>query len=200
MVPRTNDFRHRLNASFIYELPAMAAARASSTVFWVAGSFPASFRRDRGRADRHATIGNRQQPARCRSRRRSRDRGLEGHLRRQWLQLSQYSGLRQGPRSAATSATIRPGNYMPGDGARSRRVQHAHDVRQELLSRRRHKAAGSSRHIQRIEQEELQQSPNKHEQRGLRPDHRRRARAGVSVRSALYFLTHHWKIGRLEDW
>ena len=46
--PSTNDIRHRFNASFIYELPRWAAARASSMVFWVAGRFPASFRRDRG--------------------------------------------------------------------------------------------------------------------------------------------------------
>ena len=47
--PASNDVRHRLNGSFIYELPGTAAGTGSSTASLVVGSFPASYRRDRAR-------------------------------------------------------------------------------------------------------------------------------------------------------
>src|SRR5437773_1282306 len=58
--------------------------------------------------------------------------------------------------------------------------------RASLSGRRR--GCSSRRRFQPVELEELQQSPDKHEQRGLRPDYRGRARAGVSVRGQVDVL------------
>ena len=99
--PSSNDIRHRLNASFIYELPALAAARASRTACSAAGRFPASSRRDRG--------------TRCASRSRpgsiaagpTSSTGVDlivadwtGHLHGDRLQLSEHGRLRRACRRA----------------------------------------------------------------------------------------------------
>ena len=110
------------------------------------------------------------------------------------------AGFVRVPVSAVTTATLRPGTYMPGMVRGPGEFDMHTTLAKSFSLGAEHEAAGSSRSLQPVELEELQQSQYKHEQRGLRPDHRRRARAGVSVRSKAYVLTHYWKIGKLEDW
>ena len=87
------------------------------------------------------------------------------------------------------------------DGARSWRLPSAHDAGQELHSRAPPSRLQVRADIFNVLNRKNYNNPQtEHEQRGLRPDHRRRACAGVSVRGASYLLTHHWKIRRLEDW
>src|SRR5438876_2963999 len=104
------------------------------------------------------------------------------------MQLSQHSGFRQGAGEFGDQCHASAGHLHARDGARSWRLQSAHDAGQKLRSRSGDEASGSSRGIQPVELEELQQSPDKHEQRGLRPDYRGRARAGVSVRGQVDVL------------
>jgi hypothetical protein len=110
------------------------------------------------------------------------------------MQLSQHSGFRQGAGEFGDQCHASAGHLHARDGARSWRLQSALDAGQRLRSRSAHEASGSSGGIQPVEPEELQQSPDKHEQRGLRPDYRGRARAGVSVRGQVDVLK--VKVGR----
>ena len=188
--PSTNDIRHRFNASFIYELPTIGAE--GSVKNGVLGGWQISgiVQARSGGAlivTQPSGIGN------------SRPDVASGVdlVVADWQDTCIASGCNylntagfvRVPTSSVTTCHASAWHLHARDGARSWRLQHAHDVRQELRSRPRHEAAGSSRSVQRVELEELQQSPDKHEQRGLRPDHRRRPRAGVSVRSEVYVLT-----------
>jgi hypothetical protein len=87
--PASNDVRHRLNGSFIYELPGIRGGHGVHR----AGAI-------RHRPASPAAIGNRPQPAGRRARRRPRVLRLEGQLRCKRLQLPESGRLRQGSRES----------------------------------------------------------------------------------------------------
>ena len=111
-----------------------------------------------------------------------------------WLRIGQDTCVASGcnylntagfvrvPTSSVTTATLRPGTYMP-EMVRGPGDFLLHTTLAKSF------ALGSARRLQvradifNVLNRKNYNNPNdEHEQRELRPDHRRRARAGVSVR------------------
>ena len=150
--PSSNDVRHRLNASFIYELPASAAVRAWSTASLAGGRFPAIVQ---------ARSGNALLVTQPSGITRSRPDVVPGVdlIVADWKDTCTATGCNylntagfvRVPVSPTTNATLRPGTYMLEMARGPGRLDTQHDVREELRPRRRHAVAGSRRRVQRAE-------------------------------------------------
>ena len=173
--PSSNDIRHRLNVSFIYELPAFGGGQGITQ------------RRSRGLADfRHrpdangecvarlAALWNNPKPARRRRGRGSDCRRLGGHLHSGRVQLPEHGRFCSGAGQRDHERNAPARHVHSRYGAWAVEPERSLDVREEFRPRWGTPRTGSFRGLQRAEQEELQQPADSHQQRELRTNHRRR--------------------------
>ena len=181
--PASNDVRHRLNVSFIYEVPELGGGRGMMNA--VLGGWQLS-------GTLQARSGSALRVTQASGIDRSRPDVVEGAdlILDDWqatctstgCNYSEHGRVQERAGDPPDQRDASPRDIYAGHGARSIQYELQHDYREEFQRRSGKATAGAGRRVQRVESQELGRSADGDHERRFRSHHQRQRIAHDAVR------------------